>query len=107
MLDNLLDNAVKYSNSISQIKVTLKKFNGNIDLRVSDSGIGIPQGEKDKVFEKFFRTEKADELGIKGFGLGLSVAKSIITQMSGNIYVEDNYPRGSIFTIRLPEVRVE
>jgi len=107
VLDNLLDNAVKYSNSISQIKVTLKKFNGNIDLRVSDSGIGIPQGEKDKVFEKFFRTEKADELGIKGFGLGLSVAKSIITQMSGNIYVEDNYPRGSIFTIRLPEVRVE
>jgi signal transduction histidine kinase len=107
VLNNLLDNAIKYSNRISQLKVILKRTNGIIELRVIDNGIGISLDEKEKIFEKFFRTDKADQLGIKGFGLGLSVAKSIITQMGGTISVEDNIPQGSIFIIRLPEIRVE
>lgn len=107
VLDNLIDNAIKYSNSNPQIKVSLKRYKKNIELRVGDNGIGISKHEKEKIFEKFFRTDKADELGIKGFGLGLSVARSIITQMNGSISVEDNVPRGSVFIICLPEVRVE
>lgn len=107
VLDNLIDNAIKYSTPKPQIKVSLKRNKGSIELRVSDNGIGIGKHEKEKIFEKFFRTDKVDELGIKGFGLGLSVAQSIITQMNGSISVEDNIPKGSVFIIGLPEVRVE
>ena len=107
VLDNLIDNAIKYSPQSPQIKVSLKRNKGSIEFRVSDNGIGIGEHEKEKIFEKFFRTDKADELGIKGFGLGLSVTKTIIIQMGGSISVENNSSQGSVFIIRLPVVIVE
>jgi signal transduction histidine kinase len=107
VIENLIDNALKYSISDPEIKITVKKTKDKIEVIVSDNGIGIENQDKDKVFERFFRTGKAEEIGIKGFGLGLTVVKSILTQMNGSISVEDNIPQGSKFIVRLPTVNIE
>jgi signal transduction histidine kinase len=107
VIENLIDNAIKYSGNNPEVNVTLRRIQNKVQLSVADNGIGIEDSNKEKIFERFFRTNKAEELGIKGYGLGLSVAKSIITQMNGSISVEDNVPQGAVFIIRLPEVRVE
>lgn len=107
VIENLIDNAIKYSGNKSAVKITLSRIQNKVQLSVADNGIGIKDSDKEKIFERFFRTNKAEELGIKGYGLGLSVVKSIITQMNGSISVEDNMPRGSVFIICLPEVRIE
>jgi signal transduction histidine kinase len=107
VIENLIDNALKYSISDPEVKITVKKTKDKIEVIVSDNGIGIENQDKDKVFERFFRTGKAEEIGIKGFGLGLTVVKSILTQMNGSISVEDNIPQGSKFIVRLPTVNIE
>lgn len=107
VIGNLIDNAIKYSDKDSIVKVFLSKSNKSLELSVADTGIGIADEEKEKVFQKFFRTGKVENLGIKGYGLGLSVVKSIITQMNGTITIEDNKPHGSIFIVRLPAVELE
>jgi signal transduction histidine kinase len=107
VVENLLDNALKYSAKDSEINVFLKKSNSNIEFIVADKGIGIPDEEKQKIFQRFFRSENAEKLGIGGYGLGLSVVKAIITQMNGTIAIEDNKPYGSIFIVRIPAVELE
>jgi signal transduction histidine kinase len=107
VVENLMDNAIKYSDTKLVINVSLKLNHKTIEFAVSDTGIGIADIDKERVFQKFFRTDKVEKLGIKGFGLGLSVVKSIIAQMNGTIMVEDNKPHGSIFTVRLPAVEID
>lgn len=100
-LQNMIDNALKYS-SDDWVTIYSRKVNGKVILRVEDFGIGIEDAEKEKVFERFYRTEKVEQLGIKGYGLGLSLAKSIILSMQGTIEIQDNQPQGTIFIITLP-----
>jgi signal transduction histidine kinase len=104
VLQNLIHNSIKYSTGSIDVKVLLKKENDKIILKVEDKGIGIDKMEKGKVFQKFYRSNKAEELGIKGFGLGLSLVKSIIDEASGKIEIIDNNPSGTIFKISLPPV---
>jgi signal transduction histidine kinase len=101
VLQNLIHNSIKYSPGTVDVKVILKKENDRIILKVEDKGIGIDKMEKTKVFQKFYRSSKAEELGIKGFGLGLSLVKSIIDEASGKIEIVDNNPNGTIFKISL------
>jgi len=106
VVENLIDNAVKYSNG-ELVKVILKTSDGLSQIEVADLGIGISDEEKKNVFERFYRSEKVEKLGIKGYGLGLSLVKSIVIQFGGTIKIEDNIPKGTKVKISIPSVEIE
>jgi len=103
ILENIIDNALKYSDN-SAVNVNLSKNNGSAFIKITDFGIGVPDEEKEKVFNKFYRTERSERLGIKGYGLGLSLAQTIISEAGGKIVLSDNKPKGTVVTIELPAV---
>ncbi|KAF0150965.1 MAG: sensor histidine kinase [Ignavibacteria bacterium] len=105
-LSNIIENALKYS-SDSPVTITASNNNNNCKIKVIDSGIGIAEADKSKIFDKFFRSNDVENLGVKGYGLGLSLAKSIINSIGGEISLEDNSPKGSIFIISLKSVRFD
>ncbi|HKB45673.1 MAG TPA: HAMP domain-containing sensor histidine kinase, partial [Chitinophagaceae bacterium] len=98
---NLLDNAIKYSKQPC-IVITTKKTNNRILLSVRDNGIGIEKSQIKKLFNKFFRVRKGDTYTSKGFGLGLSFVKKIVTAHKGKIKVESMPGKGSNFIVELP-----
>lgn len=98
-LNNLLDNAIKYSARETTIFINLKNQNNKINLSIKDEGKGIPDEEKEKVFNKFYRVGNQYTKGSKGTGLGLYVTKKIVQQHKGDITVTNNNPHGSIFEI--------
>ncbi|MFI5131943.1 MAG: sensor histidine kinase [Chitinophagales bacterium] len=102
---NLLDNALKYSRENPVIDVQLKANPDNIEITVSDNGIGIESAYKEKIFDKFFRVPTGDKHNIKGYGLGLSYVAEVIKRHNGNVRVESELGRGSTFTARLPYVQ--
>jgi|YelNatPaOPRAMG01_1025707.scaffolds.fasta_scaffold02043_19 signal transduction histidine kinase len=107
IIENLIDNAVKYSPSNSQITIKAEKINNRIIVSVEDFGIGIKGSEKEKIFERFFRSESVLETNVQGYGLGLSIVKTIIQSMDGIIKVEDNFPCGTRFIIIFPTINIE
>ncbi|GAC1592468.1 MAG: HAMP domain-containing sensor histidine kinase [Ginsengibacter sp.] len=96
-LNNLLDNAVKYSTT--EIRIALDRNHNKIILSVMDSGVGIPDIEKYKVFQKFYRIGNRHTKEAKGTGLGLYLTKTIVNQNKGKIEILDNNPSGCIFRI--------
>ncbi len=103
LIYNLLENAEKYSPADTEIKVSLKKENAKeAVLRISDEGNGIPESERQKVFEKFYRMGNEDTRKTKGTGLGLFIVQHVVTLHKGSIQVKSNQPSGAIFEIRLP-----
>lgn len=100
-VNNLLDNAIKYSGKEAKIDIDFKKDNEQIILLIKDEGKGIADDEKQKIFNKFYRIGNLHTKEAKGTGLGLYLTKKIIEQHKGSIMVTDNYPRGSIFEIKL------
>lgn len=104
VLTNLLDNAVKYSPEGGTIDVTTRPVRGEamIELTVADSGIGIPEADRPRVFERFYRVDKARSREMGGTGLGLAIVKHIVEGHGGQVWVEGNEPTGSRFIIRLP-----
>lgn len=100
-INNLIDNAVKYSANDTKVEIGLLKENGEIIVVVKDEGKGIPVEEKEKIFNKFYRAGHVHTKEAKGTGLGLYVTKKIVEQHDGRIGVRDNKPCGSIFEIRL------
>ena len=102
VVENLVDNAIKYSNSDKMVKVELTKNGAYANFIVKDNGIGISDIDKEKVFDRFYRSESAEKLGIKGYGLGLSLVKLLIEEVGGKISIKDNEPSGTIFTVTLP-----
>lgn len=106
VLQNLFSNSKKFS--IESIDISIKAYrnNNNIILEVADKGIGIEHKDKNKVFDKFYRTEKAEKLGINGFGLGLNLVKKIVEESSGKIEILDNIPNGTIVKISLPAIEL-
>ncbi len=97
--NNLIENATKYSPKEKPVVVTLTSEAGAIKLSVTDEGSGIPAEDKKKIFEKFYRIGNKATKEAKGTGLGLYLTKKIAQQHKANIYVTDNLPAGSIFTI--------
>ena len=95
-INNLIDNAIKYSPKDSPVTVSLKKENNLINLSIKDEGKGIAEDEKQKVFDKFYRISNKEA---KGTGLGLYLTKKIAQQHKAKIFVSDNTPAGSNFTI--------
>ncbi|MBZ5498092.1 MAG: HAMP domain-containing histidine kinase [Acidobacteriia bacterium] len=99
---NLLDNAVKYSGERKQVTVSVSQSNGSVDLAVKDEGLGIPEAERQRIFEKFFRGSSASVKRIRGSGIGLSLTKQVAEMHGGEIRVESEVGRGSTFTMRIP-----
>jgi two-component system sensor histidine kinase CiaH len=98
--NNLIDNAIKYSPKESIVTISLNEENGKAVLSVKDEGKGIETTEKKKVFDKFYRI---GNVGAKGTGLGLYLTKKIVQQHNATIFVKDNTPAGSNFTIVFAE----
>ena len=101
-VNNLLDNAVKFSPENSEIKVILEKHGEKIMLKIKDDGMGIPKDEQLKIFEKFYRGKDALHFSTTGTGLGLTIVKQIVEAHGGEISVESEPGKGSRFTISIP-----
>jgi two-component system phosphate regulon sensor histidine kinase PhoR len=99
---NLLDNANKYSPDKPEIKLTLSDSSGGIKISVEDKGLGISKEARKYIFDKFYRVPTGDVHDIKGFGLGLSYVKAIVTAHAGHIDVKSEPGKGSIFTVFFP-----
>lgn len=99
-LSNLIDNALKYAPKESPVYVDLMDENDMIQVKVSDEGPGVPDEEKKRIFEKFYRSGNETTRKAKGTGLGLYLTRKIIQDHNGDIFVMDNTPRGSIFVIQ-------
>jgi len=97
----LFDNAVKYTEEDGEINFVITATDRNLYLTVSDDGIGIPQADKKKIFDRFYRVDKARTRQRGGFGLGLSLAKQIVDALKGSISVKDNKPHGTIFEVKI------
>jgi two-component system, OmpR family, phosphate regulon sensor histidine kinase PhoR len=104
VINNLLDNALKYSPKNPKISIKTKNEHGFLLIEVQDNGIGISRENKNKIFEKFHRLQRGDVHNVKGFGIGLFYVKSIVEKMGGHIYVESELNNGSRFTVKFPYI---
>jgi signal transduction histidine kinase len=98
---NLLDNAVKFTDR-GEIKISALQQNGSFKLAVSDTGIGIPKEELNKIFEEFHRGDSSSTKNYRGTGLGLAIVKQFVNLLGGEISVESEVGKGSVFTVALP-----
>jgi two-component system phosphate regulon sensor histidine kinase PhoR len=101
-MDNLLDNAIKYTPEGGRVLVRLRTTPTDACMEVEDTGIGISPGDRDRIFERFYRVDKARSRDLGGTGLGLSIVKHIATVHGGDVSVESTPGKGSTFRIRLP-----
>ncbi len=101
-INNLIENAIKYSPKESPIFISLKNMKTTCSIEIQDQGNGISDMDKIKVFEKFYRTGTTATQKSKGTGLGLFLVKRIILAHKGSVSIKDNNPQGSIFNIQLP-----
>jgi heavy metal sensor kinase len=99
-LVNLLHNAIRHSPADSQISITAMCNGHKMDISVKDNGLGIPREYHEKIFERFFRVDKARARAQGGAGLGLAIAKQAVQRTGGRIILEDNSPCGSVFRIQ-------
>jgi two-component system, OmpR family, phosphate regulon sensor histidine kinase PhoR len=102
---NLLDNAVKFNRPNGEVQIEMRSKNGKVSILVGDTGIGIPSEDLPRVFERFYRVDKARSRAMGGTGLGLSIVKHAVEQMGGTIKVDSRLGEGSEFTIELPLVQ--
>lgn len=102
VLINLISNAVKYSPDAEQVIVRLHDEKDKVVVSIQDFGIGIPADEQERVFERFFRSEKQKASDVAGFGLGLFITKEIIDRHGGKLWLESKEGKGSTFSFSLP-----
>ena len=102
LLQNLIDNAIKYTKNDSTVAVTTFMDNNELHLTVKDTGIGIPDDEKDKIFSRFFRAQNAVHTETDGSGLGLFIAQSVVKRHGGKIWFESVLNQGTMFHVLLP-----
>jgi PAS domain S-box-containing protein len=103
VIANLVDNAVKYSPRGGAVDVAIGRAeDGLVRVCVRDEGLGIPSGEQQRVFEKFYRLDPNLTLGVGGTGLGLYISRELVERMGGRIWIETTFGRGSIFVFELP-----
>lgn len=102
VLQNLIENAIKYSNSGDRVAITISEKSNMIELSVRDTGIGIPDEEQPKIFGKFFRADNAKKQDVVGSGLGLYTTKRIVELHNGKIWFVSKHGEGTTFFITLP-----
>ncbi|HAN34388.1 MAG: ATP-binding protein [Ilumatobacteraceae bacterium] len=101
-VSNLIDNAVKYSNKGGIVTVSAHEVNGCVEIEVADTGIGIPARDLDRVFERFYRVDRARSRTTGGTGLGLAIVRHVATNHGGDVTVRSREGEGSTFTLRIP-----
>jgi two-component system NtrC family sensor kinase len=101
VLDNVVGNAIKYSNVNGEVKIAIHAEGDQVILEVSDEGFGIPSGEQQHIFDKFYRGSNI-AAEVEGSGLGLAIVKNIVENHQGRIWVESAVGKGSSFFIVLP-----
>ena len=102
VIDNILNNAIKYSPDGGKITVSMKTTDDQMILSIKDQGLGIPKQDLPKIFDRFYRVDRARSRAQGGTGLGLAIAKELIKQHNGFIWAKSEYGKGSTFTIVLP-----
>ncbi len=102
-LRNIIDNAIEYTGSNGKVEIVCEKVNGKVKISVSDTGIGISEDDLPHIFDRFYRGRNAFEINPSGAGLGLSLTKSIVEILSGQIEVSSQLGKGTKFVIYLPE----
>ena len=102
VIDNILNNAIKYSPDGGKITVTMKTTDDQMILSISDQGLGIPKQDLPRIFDRFYRVDRARSRAQGGTGLGLAITKEIVKQHEGFIWAKSEYGKGSTFTIVLP-----
>jgi signal transduction histidine kinase len=102
LVRNLLDNAIRYTGSSGTVVASVSSDNGSVVLRVSDTGSGIPSKELSRVFERFYRVDRARSRETGGTGLGLAIVRHVAENHGGTVTVESELGRGSAFEVRLP-----
>ncbi len=107
ILENLVDNAVKYTPAGGHIRVTWGYENGAVCMDVSDTGIGIPEADLPRVFERFYRVDKARSRELGGTGLGLAIVKHLIEAMHGSVQARSRLGQGTTFRVRLPRAMTD
>jgi signal transduction histidine kinase len=103
---NLLDNAVKFTER-GEIKIAASQQNGSLKLVVSDTGIGIEREQLKQIFEEFHRGDSSNIKKYRGTGLGLAIVKQFVHLLGGEVAVESEVGKGSVFTVRLPLENLE
>jgi two-component system phosphate regulon sensor histidine kinase PhoR len=102
VIGNLLENSIKYSPPGAEIAIRASLSGDGVELRVEDTGVGIPPGDLPHVFERFYRVEKARSREAGGTGLGLSIVKHIIGLHGGEVRAESVFGKGTAIVIQLP-----
>jgi two-component system phosphate regulon sensor histidine kinase PhoR len=102
IVDNLIDNAIKYTPEGGRIDVSLARERGQVECSITDTGVGIAEDEQERIFERFYRVDKARSREVGGTGLGLSIVKHLARAIGGDISLRSRPGAGSTFTLRLP-----
>ena len=102
LLDNLVSNAIKFTPAGGNVVVRVRGATDLVSVEVSDTGIGIPDSERERLFERFFRSQTALERQIQGTGLGLYISKAIVESHGGRIGVRSSEGEGTTFVVELP-----
>ena len=102
ILDNLIDNAIKYTPEQGRVQIDITIQNEQVLLKVQDSGIGIPEAHLQRIFERFYRVDKARSRELGGTGLGLSIVKHLVNAFGGTVDVTSNPDEGTAFIVTLP-----
>lgn len=102
IITNLLTNAVSYTEAGGKVEVFVEQSETEATIKISDNGMGIPEAELDRIFERFYRVDKARSRNSGGTGLGLSIVKYLVENFNGTIQVESKLGLGTTFTIILP-----
>jgi two-component system phosphate regulon sensor histidine kinase PhoR len=103
VLTNLVDNAIKFTPAGGRISLEAFDNGAQVQVRVSDTGVGVPPNEREKIFHRFYQIDSSSTRAYRGTGLGLAICKYIIEAHRGRIWVENNDPQGSIFCFTLPK----
>jgi signal transduction histidine kinase len=101
-LQNLAINALKYSDTGGRIQIAVKSKNGKISIRVSNTGMSIPEVDREKIFERFYRVDRVRSRSAGGAGLGLSLSREIVRAHHGDLYLEESNSSQTVFVIELP-----
>jgi signal transduction histidine kinase len=100
---NLLDNAVKFNHEGGEVRIeAVRTPEGKARVTISDTGLGIPSADLPRIFERFYRVDKARSREVGGTGLGLSIVKHVVERMNGTVTVDSQLGKGSVFSVVLP-----